>query len=168
MAALGGGAASSSPQGESLMGLMVKEKSSCLNESSAHRWINLLGGGCLTSDCDEQLLLTLSLNQTCKLQGLVIGLSRGAACPRTVKLFINQTEMGFDEAMERAPTQEFVITDSDKDRHEVQLAVVKWNRTDSITIFVQDNHGADVTTLTSVNLYGTTLMGTDVSKIKGC
>ena len=157
------------PGRESLNGLIAKDKSHCLNEARAHSWQNLLGGGTgLQSDADEQLLLTISFNATVKLSSVVLGLPGNAACPATIKLFLNNDTLGFDEATDRAPVQQIVITDPATTHFEIQLQAVKWQRTDSITIFVQDNHGSDVSSITSINLYGASINGTDVSKIKGC
>ena len=155
-------------KGENLMGLVSKEKSHCLNESAAHPWKHLLGGGGLVSDADEQLLLTLALNQTVRLTGLSIGLPLNETCPHKIKLFINNENLGFDEAGERPPTQELVIADPGQSTFDFNLQAVKWQRTDSISLFVESNHGAGVSSITSVAIYGSTINGTDVSKIKGC
>lgn len=163
-------AASKAPPGENITSLLSKDKSYCLNESPAHPWRNLLAGGgaalSLRSDADEQLLLSLALNQTVKLTAITFGLPTNDSCPRTVRLFCNVESIGFDEASARPATQEFTIPDSSSDNFVFTLAAVKWQRTDSISIFVVDNHGSDVSSLTSVNLYGTTTAGTDVSQIK--
>ena len=158
--------------GENLTALINKSKSSCLNENVQHPWMNLLGGGgsilSLRSDADEQLLLTLALNTTVKLTSVVIGLPSNDSCPRTIRLYLNNENMGFDDASELKPIQEIQIPSSGLSEFCINLQALKWQRTDSISIFVQDNHGADYSSLTSIGLYGATINGTDVSKIKGC
>lgn len=158
--------------GENLTPLLNRSKSHCLNENQSHPWTNLVAGGgsalSLKSDADEQLLLTLSLNTTVKLTALVLGLPGNSSCPRTLKLFMNSESLGFDAASDQKPLQEIVISNSSITEFVVNLQAVKWQRTDSITIFVVDNHGADFSSLTSISIHGSSINGTDVSKIKGC
>ncbi len=47
-----------------------KSKSECLNEADEHPYVHCLsaGGGYLESDCDEQLILSLSFNQVGEIQ----------------------------------------------------------------------------------------------------
>ena len=47
----------------------------------------------------------------------------------------------------------------------VKLAPVKWNRCDSITIFIEDNHGAAQSNLFSLKMFGTPVHGTNVADI---
>lgn len=78
-----------------------KAGSFCLNEQSAtHPFPNLFVGDhslYLESDADEQLLLTLTFNQTVSLKHLVFELPDNESCPQTVKLFINQPSLGFSD-----------------------------------------------------------------------
>lgn len=152
------------------MGLLAKSSCYCLNEAPTKPWTHLLVDAPLSavcsSDADEQLLLHLSLNQTVKLTALSFGLPGSDSCPRTVRLFANCESLGFADAMERAPTQSFTISDPSQEEFVFVLAAVKWQRTDSVSVFIVDNHGDDVTSLTSIGVYGTTVTGTDVSKIK--
>ena len=50
----------------------------------------------------------------------------------------------------------------------IDLIASKWNRTDTITLFIEDNHGNDMTEIHSIRLFGKALMSTDVSQIKKC
>jgi hypothetical protein len=52
----------------------------------------------LCSDTDEQLLLHLAFGQTVKVTALEIGVPNNESCPRTLKLFLNQNNIGFSEA----------------------------------------------------------------------
>lgn len=84
------------------------------------------------------------------------------------------------------PTQTITLAPpaaSNGDVITVQLNVARWTRTESgetlsscpimqlmlpallVTIFVEDNHGSDVSSLFSLRLFGTPMHGTDVSKI---
>lgn len=165
-------AAQKTPPGENLTPLLAKSSCYCLNELPSKPWTNLITGdrstpGC-TSDADEQLLLHLALNQTVKLTALTIGLPKDSpdSCPRTVRLFANCESLGFTDAAERPATQEFTITDPSQEEFVFVLAAVKWQRCDSISIFVVDNHGDDATALQTISVYGTTISGTNVAAIK--
>ncbi len=98
---------------------------------------------------------------------MVIGLPENDSCPKTIKLFCNRCNMGFDEAKDINPVQTIDIEQGVK-TVTVNLLATKWTRTDTITLFVEDNHGGDVTELHSLRFFGKPLMGTDVSQIKKC
>lgn len=48
------------------------------------------------------------------------------------------------------------------------LSATKFSRVDTLTIFVEDNHGNDISCLSSVRLRGSNMDGIDVSNIKKC
>lgn len=88
-----------------------KSSSYCLNESQNHPYTNLLINSIeipktleikencfLQSDVDEQLLLSLAFVETVSLKTLSIALGEGGQCPKTIKLFCNNLNMGFSEA----------------------------------------------------------------------
>lgn len=74
----------------------------CLNESSRHPHANLFQGDTtlyLESDDDEQLLLQLSFQQTLRLSSIELGIPGNESCPQTIKLFVNQTNLSFSDAI---------------------------------------------------------------------
>jgi PITH domain len=80
---------------------LSKTGCSCLNEDPRFPHTNLFIGDHtlpLKSDADEQLLLQLAFMQTMKLSSITIGVPDGESCPRTVKLFCNKPNMGFEDA----------------------------------------------------------------------
>ena len=123
----------------------------------------------LKSDSDSQLLLQLSLQSTSKVGCIILGVPNDSHCPRTIKLFLDRRNMGFSDANDCIPTQVFVI-DSVPTTGEVtlNLQAAKWSRASTITIFIDDNHGADETVLHSLRLLGAAQSKVDVSKIKKC
>lgn len=91
--------------------------------------------------------------------------------------------MSLFECLDIAPSQSIKLTPTGGIL-KVNLQAMKWHRTDSsikiaqftilpshlhfslsVTLFVVDNHGAPVSTLTRLHLYGVPTMQTDVSKI---
>jgi hypothetical protein len=157
--------------GEEVTSQLNKSGCSCLNEDQRYPHKNLfLGGGevlPLKSDVDPELILQLSFMQSISLTTIVIGLPENDSCPKTIKLFCNRCNMGFDEAKDINPVQTIDIEQGVK-TVTVNLLATKWTRTDTITLFVEENHGGDVTELHSLRFFGKPLMGTDVSQIKKC
>lgn len=180
--------------GENLSGLIAKSACFCLNEDSGHPYSNLFVGDhtlFLQSDTDEQLIIHIGFNQTVSLKHIYLGLPADESCPATVKLFINQPSLGFSDASEIPPTQ--VLSLSPPSIPEVishPLSAAKWQRVDSskkptyhlcslfqlnaftthsslttVTIFVEDNHGAPASVLHALKFFGTQVHGTNVSAI---
>eukprot|EP01039_Chlorochromonas_danica_P011019 gene11022-12267_t len=154
-----------------LTALLSKTSCYCLNESSPQQFNHLFAGDhtlTLKSDADEQLLLHLAFNQTVSLRRIQFGVPCDETCPNTVKLFVNKNNLDFPGASDTQPTQVVTLTPASSatgGQVSFNLNIPKWQRTDSITIFVEDNHGAEISSLFSVKLFGVTLQGFDVSTI---
>lgn len=151
-----------------LISNLDKKKCYCLNESPLNTFSNLFIGDhtlSLKSDADEQLLLHFELIQTCKLSSIQLQLPIDDSRPSVIKLFINVASIGFSEATNNKETQIFNVP-AEGDVVTIQLLPLKWNRTNSISLFVTSNHGSDVSCMHSVKLFGTPINDTtDVSKI---
>ncbi len=86
---------------QSLNDLVAKPSSYCLNEDPKHSFANLFQGDhtlFLKSDADEQLILQISFHQTVFLRTVQLGLPNDDSCPNTVKVFVNQMNLGFSDA----------------------------------------------------------------------
>lgn len=59
------------------------------------------------------------------------------------------------------------LSPSDSVEQPVQqnLSAAKWQRVDSITIFVENNHGAETTVIHGLKIFGVPIHGTKVSDI---
>ena len=91
----------SSTVGENITTLLQKNQCCCLNEDLKAPHTNLFVGDHtlpLRSDADEQLLLHLGFNQTMKLSSIILGIPDSSSCPKTLKLFCNQNNLGFEDA----------------------------------------------------------------------
>jgi hypothetical protein len=98
----------------------------------------------LASDADEQVLMTVPFAGTVKLHSILIRTSEADSAPKTVKLFINKDGLDFSTAADLDPVQTLTLSQTG----EVQDVPVKralFNNTYSITLFVEDNFGEDVT-----------------------
>ena len=154
---------------ENITNLLAKSSCYCLNEDPRAPHSNLFVGDstlALKSDADEQLILQLAFGQTCALKSIILGVPDDDTAPATVKFFLNQSNLGFSDANDMKPIQQAILTPG-KDVT-IDLLPAKWNRCDSITIFVQDNHGSSISSLHSIRIYGHAVMSTNVSDIKPC
>lgn len=64
-------------------------------------------------------------------------------------------------------TQALTLSPSDSVEQPAQqnLSAAKWQRVDSITIFVENNHGAETTVIHGLKIFGVPIHGTNVSEI---
>lgn len=68
-----------------------KSQCECLNESDDHPLPDCLasGGGFLQSDCDEQLIINITFNQSVKIHSLKVKAPSDKG-PKHIRIFINQ------------------------------------------------------------------------------
>lgn len=146
-----------------------KSQSECLNESDEHPFSHCLtnGGGFLQSDCDEQLILSVSFNQAVKLHSLKVSAPSDKG-PKTIKLFINQPHtLDFDSADAIQPVQEVVLGGKDLEGDQVLLRYVKFQNVQNLQLFVKDNQsGSDVTQIDHLMLVGSPINTTNMSDFK--
>ena len=98
---------------DNLTGSLQKSLCCCLNEDPKAPHTNLFVGDHtlpLRSDSDEQLLLQLGFLQTMKLTSIVLGIPDDDSCPKTLKLFCNQNNLGFDDASGNLLKRSFLFT----------------------------------------------------------
>ncbi|KAK4702665.1 thioredoxin 1, partial [Phenoliferia sp. Uapishka_3] len=145
---------------------------SCLNENASHNVRDLLKGGgdkWLESDADEQLLIHIPMNSSTKIRALrLVTLPSAAAhAPKTIKLFVNRANLGFDDAESEEPAQEIEITAAQASGSEaIQLRFVRFVNVSVLSIFVVDNQGGeDVTRIDKLELLGLAIESTDMSQL---
>ena len=89
------------------------------------------------------------------------------SAPRTVKLFANGLNLSFDNCEDMTPTQEFELTPADLAADtQTKLYAVKFQRVNTLTVFVEDSNGADQTILSGLKFFGTTVIGTNMAEFK--
>lgn len=87
---------------------ITKNQCECLNEADDHPLAHALtsGGGYLQSDCDEQLILSVTFNQAVKIHSIKLKAPEKLG-PKTMKLFINQPRtIDFDQAESSTAVQD--------------------------------------------------------------
>lgn len=154
-----------------LMPFINKAGCECLNESDEHGFDNCLrkDSTYLESDCDEQLLITVAFSQPVKLYSMKLQGPDNGQGPKYIKIFINlPRSMDFEEAERSEPTQALELTPDDiKEDGIIQLRYVKFQNVNSVTLFVQSNHGDEETTrITYFTFIGTPVQATNMNDFK--
>lgn len=165
-------------EGKTLLDLSEKiDKAACYarNESSQYPMTNLFIGdtriGC-KSDADEQLIIHIAFQEFVKVHSIKfteynMG-SEPENNPTVVKIFANRCNLGFEDVDDVDPTQEFELEAEDlrESSDPCLLKFVKFQRCRSITIFVEDNAGGDVSALGGLKLFGNTVSTTNMADFK--
>ena len=116
------------------------------------------------SDCDEQLLVNLTLAQTSKIHSIRLGGPDADTAPKTVKLFINRAALSFDDVEDLPPTQTLTLSGQSAT---LPLQFVKFQSVSTLTVFIEGNQSdGDVTQLSHLSLIGTPLHTTNMSDLK--
>lgn len=92
---------------------ITKNQCECLNEADDHPLEHAFtsGGGFLQSDCDEQLILSVTFNQAVKIHSIKLKAPEKLG-PKTMKLFINQPRtIDFDQAESSTAVQDIKYVD---------------------------------------------------------
>lgn len=158
--------------GQGLMDLNVfitKNQCECLNEADDHPLAHSFtsGGGFLQSDCDEQLILSVTFNQAVKIHSLKFRAPEKLG-PKTLKIFINQPRtIDFDMAESFTAVQDLVLDPNDLAGNPVNLRYVKFQNVQNIQIFIKDNQsGGDVTQLDYIGFIGSPIATTKMDDFK--
>ena len=145
--------------------------SNCLNESDEHTHANVLQDNdkYIESDCDEQLMLTLSFNQAVKVHSLKIRAPNDGSGPKTIKIFVNQPNaVDFDQGERMEGVQKLVLDEADIVGEKlIPLRFVKFQNVSNIVFFVVDNQGGkEVTVINYIKLIGCPCNATNMSEFK--
>jgi hypothetical protein len=173
----GAGAAASADDGKMIDLADHIDKSGCYarNEAAGFPMSNLFIGdsrlGC-KSDADEQLILHIAFQEFVKVKTIkFVGFNDGRdpECnPTTVKVYVNRENLGFEDIDDVDPTQTFELTAEDlrESADPIATKFVKFQRVKSLTIFVADNNGGEVSALGMLRLTGRTVATTNMSEFK--
>jgi len=155
-----------------LSSVITKSGCECLNESDEHPLAHCLESNkqtFLESDCDEQLIITLSFSQPIKLHSIKVR-APDEYGPKTLKFFLNQPmSLDFDKAETSEPVQLIELRPEDlaDDAKPVQLKYVKFQNVNSLTIFVKDNQtGKETTRITQILLIGLPVAATNMNEFR--
>lgn len=174
------GAAEPSPaeDGTKLINLSEKlDKPLCYarNENAAYPWGNLFIGDSrlgMQSDADEQLIIHLSFQEFVKVKSIKFTEwnrgTRPEMNPVTVHIHVNRVNLGFEDVEDVDPEQTIKLTSFDlqESSDPIDLKFVKFQRVKSLTFFIEDNAGGDVTALGGLQIMGRTVATTNMNDFK--
>jgi hypothetical protein len=88
--------------------------------------------------------------------------------PTKIHLYVNRENLGFEDCDDVDPTQTIDLTNADlkEGADPILLKYVKFQRVTSITIFIEDNAGGDITALGGLKLFGRTVATTNMNEFK--
>lgn len=103
--------------------------------------------------------------QSIKLTAFSSGQSDPGESPTVVKLFVNRVNLGFEDVDDVDPTQVLTLTAADlaEDADPIKLQYVRFQRVKSITLYIEENGGADVTSIGSLRFMGRGLATTNMN-----
>mmetsp|Transcript_10261 Transcript_10261/g.13764 ORF Transcript_10261/g.13764 Transcript_10261/m.13764 type:complete len:195 (+) Transcript_10261:104-688(+) len=182
MAGLGGGGAGGPPPEPADDGKMIdlsekisKSETYARNEASNFPHTNLFIGdsrlGC-KSDADEQLIVHIAFNEPVKLHSFKLTEFNTGADPELnptkILVFVNKVNIGFEDVEDIDPTQTFHLTEADlkEGSDPIRTQYVKFQRVRSITLFVEDNAGGDISAIGGLKLYGRTVATMNMNDFK--
>lgn len=145
------------------------------NESSRYPMTNLFIGdsrlGC-QSDADEELILHIVFKEFVKLKSIKftefnLG-NEPELRPTRIHIFVNRNNLGFEDIHDVEPTQTFDLTAADltENADPIELKYVLFQRVKSITVFVEENAGGEVTALGGLQMLGRTVATTNMNNFK--
>eukprot|EP00096_Caligus_rogercresseyi_P007575 TRINITY_DN2549_c0_g1_i1.p1 TRINITY_DN2549_c0_g1~~TRINITY_DN2549_c0_g1_i1.p1 ORF type:complete len:164 (+),score=49.20 TRINITY_DN2549_c0_g1_i1:218-709(+) len=157
-----------------LSSFVEKNNCECLNQDDDHPYthaLNAKGGGFLASDCDEQIILSVTFSQSVKIHSLSIKAPSDKG-PKNIRIFQNHpTTLDFDKADSMIATQDLELTKEQFDGSPIPLRFVKFQNVQNIQLFIKDNQeGGDVTQLDFISIIGTPISTTnmnDFAKVQG-
>jgi len=153
-----------------LNSFISKNACECLNEADDHPFAHCLQdgvGGYLESDCDEQLILSLSFNQAVKIHSLKIKAPADKG-PKNIRIFMNQPNtLDFDGADSMIATQDISVTPGQLDGSPITLKFVKFQNVQNLQLFFKDNQaGEEVTQIDYLGIIGTPIGTTNMNEFK--
>lgn len=80
-------------------------------------------------------------------------------------MYVNRDNLGFEDAEQVDPTQTLHLTTEDM-KKPIALKFVKYQRVNSLTIFIEDNQGGEVTALGGLRLVGRPVVSTNMNDFK--
>jgi PITH domain len=74
--------------------------------------------------------------------------------PSTIHIFVNRENLGFEDCDDVDPTQTLDLTADHSMKQPIPLKFVKYQRVKSLTLFISDNQGGDITALGGIKIFG--------------
>ena len=153
--------------GDSLFRFIDTEGVRCMNESAAGSARNCIKPYASkqaaapfleSNDDDPELILHIPFTEVVKIKSfaLVGGGEDGGASPSHVKLFVNRDDVDFSSAADMPAAQDVELLEEAAAQHaaDYPLKQHKFNGVESVTIFVADSFGGDVSRISFLGFKG--------------
>ncbi|CAB3370249.1 Hypothetical predicted protein [Cloeon dipterum] len=148
---------------------ILKQQCECMNESDEHPLADCLTSSSefLESDCDEQLIISLTFNQAVKVHSIKFKGPQDKG-PKNVKIFINQPRtLDFDAAESNQAVQELELTAKDLEGAPMNLRFVKFQNVQNIQLFISSNQaGTETTQIDHLVILGSPICTTNMGEFK--
>ncbi|XP_060857643.1 thioredoxin-like protein 1 [Metopolophium dirhodum] len=151
-----------------LSSFIMKTQCEALNDSDDHPLPGLFEkNGYIESDCDQQLILSLTFKQPVKVHSIKVKAPKNNG-PKSLKLFINQPNtIDFDSATHNLAAQELDLKPDELDGKIVNLKYVTFQNIYNLQIFVVNNQTEEeVTRIDSLDIIGTPMSATNMGDFK--
>ncbi|KAJ2357010.1 hypothetical protein IWW50_001310 [Coemansia erecta] len=140
---------------DSLFGKVAVDRSWCLNETIPNSIQTVFKpwdfrhdtSHAVESDADEELLIHVPFTGMVKLKSLFVWGGPDASAPSALRIFANRDDLDFDNVADAEPTQELELIHGATQVPEYPVRTAKFNSTQSLTLHVPGNFGADQTTV---------------------
>jgi len=150
----------------------VIEPSKCygLNISDAKPVQNLFMGDerlvCQSAE-DEQMIINIPFREAVMIHSINIVGPDSDEAPEEIKLFTNNPSLGFSDCEDGPCAAKLKLGPEDllPDRA-CELKMAKFNFVNVLTIYVDTNRGADVTSISSIKINGKTRESTNMANFK--
>ena len=86
--------------------------------------------------------------------------------PSKVHLFVNRDNLGFEDAEDVDPTQTLHLTSEQMKQGPIQLKYVLYQRVKSLTLFIEDNQGGEITALGGIKIFGRPVTSANMADFK--
>ncbi|KAI8376184.1 PITH domain-containing protein [Radiomyces spectabilis] len=141
-----------------------------LNQQEEHGVRNIFKAdeSYLESDVDEQLIISIPFNQPVKLHSLKIKVANKNQAPKTIKLYANRQNLGFEDTDTIKETQTLELQPKDfEDDAIINLRFVKFQNITNLVLFIADNQEDEETTqIQQLILIGSPVEATNMKDLK--
>mmetsp|Transcript_32114 Transcript_32114/g.36517 ORF Transcript_32114/g.36517 Transcript_32114/m.36517 type:complete len:191 (+) Transcript_32114:228-800(+) len=127
--------------------------------------------GC-KSDADEQLILHVAFQEFVKVHSIKFTeFNQGSnpeENPSKIHIFVNRENLGFEDCEDVIPDQSLELTavDLKENADAILTKYVKFQRIRSLTFFIEDNAGGEISSIGSLGIFGRHVAATNMKDYK--
>ena len=142
---------------ENVRALNERESGSCKGVFKPHERRHEQDGYMESEEDDPQLIIHIPFTCPVKIRAISISGGGDGTAPQTLRAYVNRETLDFADAEQTPPVQEWALAEDGRDV-EYPTQFSRFQNVSRLSLFVQDNHGADHTHISYIGLSG---VGTD-------